>query len=101
MLDSRNPFAEHGLLRKIVAAIVGAILLVLGLMFSVVLLAVISVVGLAAFGYFWWKTRGLRKAMRERPENGQVIEGEAVVVEESPERAPHLLPDDPGKPSRY
>ncbi len=97
MHNSRNPFAERSLLGKIGAVLAGAILLVLALMFSVVLLAVISVVGLAAFGYFWWKTRGLRKAMRERPENGQVIEGEAVVVEEPPERAQHRLPDDPGK----
>ncbi|MCX7170361.1 MAG: hypothetical protein NTY41_08740 [Proteobacteria bacterium] len=89
--------AEHGLLRKIVAVMAGAILLVLGLMFSVVLLAVISVVALTAFGYFWWKTRGLRKAMRERPENGQVIEGEAVIVEEYPVSERHLLPDDPNK----
>lgn len=95
MIDSRNPLPEHGLLGKIGAVITGAILLVLGLMFSVVLLAVIAVVGLAAFGYFWWKTRGLRKAMRERPENGQVIDGEATVVEEYQVRKRHVLPEDP------
>ena len=97
MIDARNPVPEHGLLRKIVAATAGAILLVLGLMFSVVLLAVIFVVGLTAFGYFWWKTRELRKAMRERPENGQVIDGEAVVVEEYPVEERLVLPDDPNK----
>lgn len=67
MIDARNPFPEHGLLRKIGAVIAGAILLVLGLMFSVVLLAVISVVGLTAFGYFWWKTRGIAQGDESAP----------------------------------
>lgn len=97
MINARNPVPEHGLFRKIGAVLAGAILLALGLMFSVVLLAVIAVVGLTAFSYFWWKTRGLRKAMRERPENGQVIEGEAVVVEERRVEERLVLPDDPNK----
>jgi UPF0716 family protein affecting phage T7 exclusion len=77
---------ETGLLGKAITLIAGAVLLVLGFMFSLVLLAVIAVAGLAAWGYFWWKTRALRKAMQEQPLNppgdGHVIEGEAVVIEE-------------------
>ena len=85
------------MLGKVFAVMVGAILLVLGFMFSVVLLAVIAVIGLAAFGYFWWKTRGLRKAMRERSPTGQVIDGEAIVVEECQASERHVLPDDQNK----
>jgi hypothetical protein len=62
------------------------VLLALGLMFSVVLLAVAFVVGLGAFGYFWWRTRTLRAAMKSHAASagtdGQVFEGEAVIVEE-------------------
>jgi hypothetical protein len=73
---------EPGLLGKVLGVVAGAALLVLGLMFSVVLLAVLVVAGLAAWAWFWWKTRELRKSMRERPPDGHVIDGEAVIVEE-------------------
>jgi UPF0716 family protein affecting phage T7 exclusion len=77
------PAATHpGLLEKLLALVAGVILLIVGFMFSVVLLAIVAVAGLVAWSYFWWKTRALRKAMRERPfPDGQVIEGEAVVVD--------------------
>lgn len=74
---------EPSLLTKILAAIAGAILLVLGLMFSLVFLVLIAVAGLAAWGWFWWKTRELRKAMKQRPAGGHVIDGEAIVVDDS------------------
>lgn len=73
---------EPGLVGKVLGVVAGAALLVLGVMFSVVLLAVLVVAGLAAWAYFWWKTRELRKAMRERPPDGHVIDGEAVIVQE-------------------
>ena len=79
--------SEPGLLQKLLALMVGAVLLVLGFMFSVVVLAIVAVLGLIGFGYFWWKTRALRKAMRERPQaavfdQGQVIiDGEARVID--------------------
>lgn len=82
-----NTGSAPGLLQKLLALLVGAVLLILGFMFSVVVLAVVAVLGAIGFGYFWWKTRALRKAMRERPqatifEEGQVIiDGEARVVE--------------------
>lgn len=61
----------------------GMILLVLGFMFSLVILALIAVAGLAAWGWFWWKTRELRKAMKQHPAGGHVIDGEAIVVDDS------------------
>jgi uncharacterized membrane protein len=90
--------SEPSLLGKLFALIITAILLTLGLMFSMVLLAIVAVVGIAAFGYFWWRTRALRKAMREHPldrqPGGQIIEGEAIVVEEHPDQKQNALPQD-------
>ena len=89
-----NPGGQpNGPLGKIVAAIVGTLALVAGLMFSLVAVVVIAVVGLAVWAYFWWKTRELRRRLREQAEQppfgqpaagahgeGDVIEGEAVRV---------------------
>lgn len=72
------------LLGRIVAFILSGVLIVLALMFSLVVLAVVAVGGLIFAGWFWWKTRTLRKAMREaaptpeRPGNGDIIDGECV-----------------------
>jgi uncharacterized protein HemX len=87
---------ETGPLGKLLTVIVGAILLVVGFMFSIVLLAVVVVVGLGVWGWFWWKTRKLRQQINERmreqeqsrpfPADGTVIEGEAVIVEEEVSR---------------
>lgn len=86
-----NRVANPGLLGKLAGFVVMGALLVLGIMFSMVLLAVAFVIGLGVFGYFWWQTRDLRNAMREQVAahrashaevQGQVIEGEVVIVEE-------------------
>lgn len=95
---------ESSLLTRILAALAGVILLVVGFMFSLVLLAVLAVAGLVGLGWFWWKTRALRKAMKQRPADGHVIEGEAIEVEdiqsirvvEEIDRADQ--PDKPDKP---
>ena len=57
---------------------VWALLLVAAFTFSLVLFAVLVVVGLLVWTYLWWKTRALRKQMRERPPGGRVIEGEVI-----------------------
>lgn len=78
-----------GLLAKLLAFLLSATLFVLAFMFSVVALAVVAVVGIGVAGWFWWKTRALRRQMREqggmastsahrRAEGGQIIEGEVV-----------------------
>lgn len=77
------------MLRKVVAYIVAASLIILGLMFSVFLIAFLVVVGVTAWGYIWWKTRLLRKQLRNRPTavferyedekfKGEIIEGEVI-----------------------
>ncbi|MDP1651985.1 MAG: hypothetical protein Q8L56_04605 [Rhodocyclaceae bacterium] len=67
----------------------------MGFLFSVVFIAIVAVAGLAAWTYFWWKTRKLRQAMQEHPPGGQVIEGEVVVVDEFEEEERNTLPRDP------
>lgn len=88
--------APIGFLGKIVTTLLAAGLLVVGFMFSIVILAVVAVLGLIGLGYFWWKTRALRRAIREqmaaaRSEQSTVIEGEASVVREASGQQPHLV----------
>ncbi len=61
--------------------------LVLGVMFSLVVLGVLLGLGLIFSGWWWWKTRALRRVLREQraaaqsatsPAQGVVIEGEVV-----------------------
>lgn len=91
-MDRRqNPFharmafgqAPQSLLGKVLTFIVGIAFLILAFMFSIVALAVIAVGGTLFGGWLWWKTRALRKAMREAAPVGArrdepVIEGEYV-----------------------
>lgn len=93
-----------GLLGKLLAAVAAGVLLVLGALFSVVLVALAVVLGAAALGYFWWKTRALRNVLREQaaqqaaqhahadrqraPAKGRVFDGEAVVVDAAPSHRP-------------
>jgi hypothetical protein len=89
-INSSNP------LRKLAAFATTVVLAGLALMFSVVAFAVILVAGTMALIYLWWKTRELRKQMRNySPQDmeregavfgsetfrGEVIEGEAVRVD--------------------
>ena len=89
------------LLRKAVTIGVTIVLAGLVLMFSLLLLTAIAVGALIGGAYLWWKTRELRRRMREQmqgfpprgaqPESdvfgresfkGEVIEGEVVRVHE-------------------
>ncbi|MFV0663372.1 hypothetical protein [Denitromonas sp.] len=71
--------------QKIVGSVAAIGLFGLALVFSVVVFAVVLTVGAAVWGWFWWKTRNLRKQMREaqanqprRAQEGLVIEGEVI-----------------------
>jgi hypothetical protein len=90
--NSSNP------LRKIIAFVTTAALIGLALMFSAVVLVAILIIGTIGAGYLWWKTRELRKQMRNfSPQgvelegeifesekfSGEVIEGEAIRVDKT------------------
>ena len=77
------------------ALLAGAILLVLGFMFSLVVIAVIAVLGLSIWGYVWWKTRKIRRTVHEQASDGQIIDGEAIVVDEYIAETENDLPVDP------
>ena len=84
--------------RNLFALLAGVILLVLGFLFSLVVFAAIIALGLALWGYVWWKTRKLRGAMQEQAPAGRVIDGEATVVEETRASTKNVLPGDPPGP---
>ncbi|MBL8526195.1 MAG: hypothetical protein JNL68_00775 [Burkholderiales bacterium] len=75
-----------GLLGRLVAFAVGAALLIAAFMVSVVVFAIALAGALVIGGYLWWKTRELRRQMRERPPGGHVIEGEVIRDDASPRR---------------
>ena len=64
------------LLGRVATILAGAVALVVAFMFSVVALAIVSVVILIGAGYVWWKTRDLRRRLRENPPGGRVIDGD-------------------------
>ena len=91
-----RPAPVTGMLGKLVALVAGTALLVLAFVFSVVLLAALVTGGLVLFGYFWWKTRALRKRLRENPPGGHVIEGE-VIGDREPIRDVEIIRDSASK----
>ncbi|MDR2186668.1 MAG: hypothetical protein LBE62_01285 [Azonexus sp.] len=91
IMDPRSPFSRGAFIQgpqsalgKVLASLAGFALLVLGLMFSLVLLAVAVVGGALLAGWWWWRTRALRQAMgsaasaAESVPQGVIIEGEII-----------------------
>lgn len=97
-----SPAAQTSLFKKLLTLILSIGLIILGFMFSLVLVAVIAVLGLVAWIYFYWKTRAVRKALREAAHDESIIEGEATVVHERENTAGILLesPSSPPPPAR-
>ena len=76
--DARFSTNASGLLAKVLTFASGAVLLVVAFMFSLLVFAILVTVGLLVWSYLWWKTRELRRQIRERPPGGRVIEGETI-----------------------
>jgi len=76
--DARYQAQPPGLLAKALTLALGGVVLVVAFMFSVVALAIVSVVVLIGVAYLWWKTRDLRRRLRENPPGGRVIDGDAM-----------------------
>lgn len=85
----QREIAGHGLLTKWIGLFAGFFLFVIGVMFSLLALAVGLGLTLVLGVWFWWRTRALRNEahpegpLAEVSGRGEVIEGEAVIVEES------------------
>ena len=93
----------QSLAARIVGAVCAVIAFGVALMFSAVVFVGLALAALAFWGYFWWKTRALRRAMQEQmrtqgfepppgdaprnaPGEANVIEGESVRVDEERKR---------------
>lgn len=68
-----NNSQSPGLLRKGIALVMTAVMIGLSLMFSVLLLAFVLITGVLVMGLLWWKTRHLRKQMRDQPPGSAVF----------------------------
>jgi hypothetical protein len=55
-----------GMVGRALALIVGGVVLVAALFVSAVVFSLMLVAGAAVGGIFWWKTRGVRRRLRER-----------------------------------
>jgi Flp pilus assembly protein TadB len=81
-----------GLLTRILTLAGGAVLLVGAIAISIVVFVVV-LAAIVVFGlYLWWKTRHIRRQLRARRHDDNVIEGEVIRKDESPPRPP----DHPG-----
>jgi hypothetical protein len=85
--DARSGTPISGVLGKVLTFTAAAGLLIVAFIFSLVVAAVVVTGGLLIWGYVWWKTRELRKQMREPPPGGRVIEGEVIRDIEADDRA--------------
>lgn len=65
-----------GMLQKMGAAAVAVIVFGMALAFSVMFFAVVAAIALVGGIYFWWKTRDLRKVMREAQAQAQAQAGD-------------------------
>jgi predicted membrane protein len=65
-------------LARIIAIAAGAALFVGAFLVSVVFFAVAFAVALVFVGFILWKTRHLRRQMRQRFDQGDVIEGTVI-----------------------
>jgi Flp pilus assembly protein TadB len=76
--DPRFRAPRSGLLGKILTTVASAAVLVVVFMLSLLVFAAVIAIALLAGGFLWWKTRALRRQMRERPPGGRVINGEVI-----------------------
>ncbi len=83
-----------GVISRVLTMLAGAALLVVGLMFSLLAVGIVLVTGLLLFLYVKWRTRHLRKHLREQQAahaqhagagdpnvSGLVIDGEVLAAE--------------------
>lgn len=85
-----------GFIGKLLAFVLSVGLFALAFIFSLAALAVVAVVGVIFAGWLWWKTRALRRQVKEAGvtgyPGGNIIEGEVVRTTDSPPRSGKQLP---------
>ena len=85
-----------GLFARVVAGIAGAAALIVGLVLSFAVFVGLATAAVAVGGWLLWKTRALRRQIREQhlreqyvaPAGGRIIEGEVVRDSESRDANP-------------
>lgn len=80
------------MLQRFIGAVLGALVFVLLFIFASVVIAFVVAAGLLIGGWLWWRTRHLRRAVREQ--QGRVIEG-AYRDETLPAQAERLTDREP------
>ena len=68
----------QSVLAKILAVIIGATLLAVGFAVSLAILALVLGAGIVIGGFVWWKTRDLRKQLREQAMRAQQMHEQQV-----------------------
>lgn len=85
-----------GFLGKLLAFVLSVGLFALAFIFSLAALAVVAVVGVIFAGWLWWKTRALRRQVKEASvgayRGGNIIEGEVVRTTDTPLGSGRQLP---------
>ena len=66
-----NRRSARELVTRVVAVALGAVVLAVAFVFSLIIFSIALAAGLLALGYVWWKTRSAP------PAGGRVIEGES------------------------
>jgi len=80
------------MLRNLLSLLIGIVFLILGVMFSVVALAIVAILGLAFWAYLTWKKRKLGSVLKQQTMDNQVIEGEATIVDDDVSHTDKVLP---------
>lgn len=81
-----------GFLDRILTTAASVAVLVAAFMLSLVIFAAVAAIALIAGAYLWWKTRELRRQMREQSRGGRIIDGEVILdsATPDPDHAPTL-----------
>ena len=90
--DPRFRAPASGFLGRILATVASFAVLVAAFMLSLVIFAAVAAIALIAGAYLWWKTRELRRQMREQSRGGRIIDGEVILdsATTDPDQAPTL-----------
>src|SRR5712692_2721648 len=75
---ARSQVNASGSLGKVLTFATGAVLLVVGLMFSLLVFVLVATAAVLILALLWWKTRKIRRQIRERPLDGRIIDGEVI-----------------------